>query len=78
MVKGEVAMRSAEPIPGEIVEIPWPRNRNVRCRVREVYGSPGFRHAIVELTLEISDDAVADLTTYSLPVSEIIRIPTPV
>ena len=47
-------MEIAEPLYGEIIEIPWGPRHTVRATVHEVYGQPDRRHLIVILTPEVS------------------------
>ena len=74
MVKGPTAMNNGEPLYREIVEIEW-GGYNVRGIVNEVYGLPERRRAVLVLTPELSDCIVAEPTTLSVDLTEIIRIP---
>ena len=74
MVKGPTAMNNGEPLYREIVEIEW-GGYNVRGIVHEVYGLPERRRAVLVLTPELSDCIVAEPTTLSVDLTEIIRIP---
>ena len=67
-------MKTAEPLYGEIVEIPWGPRDAVRATVHEVYGQPDRRRVVVLLTPEVSGYVVAEPTTLSLPISKVKRV----
>ena len=70
-------METAEPLYGEIVEIPWGPMHTVRATVHEVYGQPGRRHVVVLLTPEVSGYIVDKPTTLSLSIDKVTRVPAP-
>ena len=66
-------METAEPLYGEIVEIPWGPRHTVRATVHEVYGQPDRRHVVVLLTPEVSGYIVDKPTTLSLSIAKVTR-----
>ncbi|MDE0220030.1 MAG: hypothetical protein OXJ90_12230 [Spirochaetaceae bacterium] len=70
-------MDAAEPLYGEIVEIPWGPRHTVRATVHEVYGQPDRRHVVVLLTREVSGYIVDKPTTLSLSINKVTRVAAP-
>lgn len=55
---------------GEEVVLPWGISE-VHATVVEVYGPPGRRSVVVELTPDLSDFVVAEPTTLSVPMERL-------